>query len=308
MNSDNEDFYTDNEETYEIETVNNDNEQLYTIQSQEYINYKRNILSLHTKVLERPFYKQYYIKDYKQVNIFANTIKEYGNNLPIIENHYIEIGNDLIKSNKPALLSNIKLIEYSEYETDDYTSLIELIDGHHRVRAMCFAFSEKSNLKLSIDVEIYKSDKPDSIKTDELFKKLNIVKPFISDLEITDVSRNIIDELNKIYKSLPLIKNTNTDVNRPRISQVILNQIIVKRLLKLKENNIFLSSLNINKIINEFKKYNDMCKNKVESWFKKNTLFPMNKNIKIPMLEKAEEHECFLGLVNLEKLVDLCVN
>ena len=343
MSSDSEDYYSDNEsikgkndididnndynnnsedENNEIdkaedesvkddEIEDNEPEQIFTIKSPEYINYKKNILSLHTQVLDRtPVYHQYQIKDYKQVNIFADTVKEYGNNLPIIEKHYTEIGMDLVKSKNPFILGNIKLIEYTEYETSDYTSLIEIIDGHHRVRGMCIAFAEKPNLKLSIDVEVYKSDKPDSEKTNELFRKFNVVKPFLSDINITDVSRNIIYELNKTYIGLPLIKNCNTKVNRPRISQTVLNQIIGKRLLELKENGVYLGSLNIENIIKDFKKYNEKCKNKCESWFRKNVIFACKNKSKISnnIMKLVKEHNCYLGLVDLEKLVELCIN
>ena len=311
MASESEDYYTDNDDISGDEVEDNEPDKLFTVQSPEYINYKQNILSLHTQVLDRsPVYHQYQIKDYKQVNIFADTVKEYGNNLPIIESHFTEIGMDLVKSKNPFILGNIKLIEYTEYETSDYTSLIEIINGHHRVRGMCLAFMEKPKLKLSIDVEVYKSDKPDSEKTNNLFRKFNVVKPFLSDINITDISRNIIYELSKTYIELPLIKNCNTKVNRPRISQISLNQLIGKRLLVLKEKGVYLGSLNTDKIIKEFKKYNDKCKNKEESWFRLNDIFPSKNKSKISdnIMKSVKEHNCYLGLVDLEKLVELCVN
>lgn len=325
METDNEEYYTDSEEDnknkniipddkYENEPEPESDEEddkpkkIYTIKSPEYIEYKRNILSLgnENKVFYIKNQKQtYYIKNRHKTKIFANNIKHYGNNLPIDDKHYEDIANDLIKSKKPIILDAIKLVEYINYETKDFTSLIEIIDGHHRILAIILAFNEKPDLNLSIEIEVLISDRPGSERTKKLFKTLNKVKPFGTDIFITDISGIIIMKLIEKFKLFIDIEKNK--VNRPKISQSDFNQIIVKRLSLLETNGISINEINIGNIINEFEKYNEKCKNKLENWFHKNELFPIKKKISKIMLEKAIKINCFLGLVDLEKLVELCI-
>ena len=291
---------TENSDDNDSDSDSDDSEkETYTIDSPEY---KKNKL----KMFGDPIYSKddtsLYVLTNKKVKYFIENIKEHGSNLQIVKSHYNKIHDELLIDENPQIHHEFIVVEYTKLKTEDVKSLSELLDGHHRDRALSKIYKSKPNFKIIITVRIIQCDLPESSATKILFRKLNKMKPFEVDFSDNDIATLINTELRNhfnTYKNFDIIKN-NTLAKRPSIQQNKFNDSILSRLSELKNKyNINKNDINIKVIIANFIKYN----NKI----KEQKLYKDDKSISVKTIEKASNANCFISLVNLDKLVRECI-
>ena len=283
------------------------NPKLYTIDSPKYIRYKSTILGTPIYTNSRNKLSSFILEN-ERVFKFCNNIKEYGSNLEIIKQHYKNIAEALLTEDNPIIYNEFIVVEYTKLQTDVYKSLCEIIDGHHRMRALLDIFDKKPKFNIIIRVSVIQSDYPDSIETKSIFRKFNITKPFIVDFDIMEITELIITELKTHFKcnytKFDLIKD-NKQVQRPSIKQSVINDCIQKRLNELKTlYHINRNDIDIDLIIQNFIKYNNEISKEVKE--DKNYL-KTDKTITDNLIEKASKVDCFLGLVKTDMLVKTCI-
>ena len=279
----------------------------YTIDSLKYIKYKNKILGTPIYTNSRNKLSSFVLEN-ELVFKFCKYIKEYGSNLEIIEDHYKNIADALLTEDNPIIYNEFIVVEYTKLQTDDYKSLCEIIDGHHRMKALLDIFDKKPKFNIIIRVSVIQSDYPDSIETKSIFRKFNIMKPFIVDFDIMEITDLIITKLKSNFKCnytfFELIKD-NKQVHRPSIKQSIINDCIQKRLNKLKTlNHINRNDIDIELVIQNFIKYNNEISNKVKE---DKNYFKNDKSITDNIIDKASKVDCFLGLVKTDILVKICI-
>ena len=314
-NSDVENYYSDsgesedNSELENNESIIKPKSKCFTIESEEYIDYKDEILGEPTYIDSK--FTTYHIKGGKRTKIFCNKIKRYGLNLPINKKHYKNIETELLTEENPLFCSEFVVVEYTKYETNDKRLLISLIDGHHRKCALDKIFEHHPKFEIDIRVCLYKSDYPDSPETKKLFRKFNILKPFVVDFNIMEISSSIINELNSKFNNqrnkFILIKDTDAAVYKPSIKKSTINEAIQRRLELLKNSkHINANDIDIQSIILSFIKYNNILSNKTLEWFKTDIEFGVS-TVSSIMIDKAKKSNCFIGLVKLESLINNCI-
>ena len=281
---------------------------IFTIESPQYKQYKNKMLGSPTYINSR--FSTYHIIGRERTNMFCKNIKPYGSNLQINKQHCKNIENQLDIEDIPLLCAEFIVVEYEEYKTNDKTTLIELYDGHHRRIALKQLLKRKPTFTIDIRVCVYKSDFPDSPESKKLFRNFNILKPFIVDFNDIEISMSIIDKLNDNFNksnNSNLIKDTQTNVQRPLINKCKINNAIQERLNSLRlSNRINANDINIDSIISNFQRYNNKFSKKNLEWFNTNSQFTINKTTQ-QMIEKAKKMNCFIGLVNLKSLVKCCI-
>ena len=296
-------------EENENENEDNDNEEtikptkIFTIDSPEYKQYKNSILGNPTYITID--FSQYHIKSGKNTKKFCKNIKTYGSNLQIIKEHWKAIANELLTEDNPKMYAEFAIVEYKDYETEDKTSLCELLDGHHRQLALNSIYKLKPNFEIDIKVCLYKSNYPDSPETNILFRKFNIQKPFQVDFKIQDISILIMDKLNAKFNigKFILIKDIHTGVSRPSIKKSLINDYIQERLNYLKNyHHINANDIHIDSIITNFERENNKLSKQDIKWFNSN-----DTTISVKMLDKARTHNCFIALLDLKLLVKNCI-
>jgi hypothetical protein len=283
---------------------------IHNISSKEYKQYKIKLFGNFEPHRTDPHCKFYYISN-NQIKKFVN-IKKYGMNLKIDENHVERLKIDIKETTIPQIFGHIAVIEYTNYETNDPEDLIEVIDGHHRISALKQIFDNNCKFEISMWVCLHTSDNPESIKTKEIFKKYNVVKPFKIDFNKLEISDKIIKGLNnrfnKTGNKFELIKDADR-VAKPSIKQHTFNQYIQSRLDYLIETkNICSNDINIDVIINNFIKKNKEFVAKDIDWFNKDKKYGSKSKITDNMYTKAVSNHCYIGLVDLEILIAECVN
>ena len=235
-NEDNEDN-EDNDDNQSSEIDENEEPEIYTIESPKYIEYKK-------KILGKPLYTKHNISSFvlegKQVKTFVENIKDYGENLQIVEEHWKNLSRDISSKIKPIIHEEFTIVEYTKFKTDDVRALSSLFDGHHRRNALLDIFSQKSNFESIIRVCLIQSDNPNSSQTNILFRELNTRKPFEVDFTLHDISRLLISRLNDEFYN-PITKFTfikdksASSISRPSIEKTKINNSIQKRLDELKK-------------------------------------------------------------------------
>ena len=240
---------TDNEQSDDT----SDDDETYTLDSPEYKD------DLKLRLFGEPVHSKnnssLYVLSSKKTKKFIENIKNHGNNLQIVKEHYKKIADELLKDENPELQHQFIVVEYTKLKTYDVKSLCELLDGHHRKRALSDIYKIKPNFKISITVRLIQSDLPDSSKTKILFRKLNIIKPFEVDFILSDKAILIVQELKNYFKEFSnfIIIKDNTEAKRPSIKQNLINDAILLRLTDLKNKfNINNNDINIKLIISNF--------------------------------------------------------
>jgi len=287
---------SENESESESESDYEENK-FYTIDSQEYKDYKKKILGKETSKDES--FCTYTLLE--KTKVFIENIQSYGLNLPIVESHYKKLAKQLLQEEKPMIINELIVVEYTELKTKDFKSLCGLLDGHHRGDAIRDCLKKNPKIEIKIRICMIQSDLPDSSKTKKLFRKFNIIKPFSVDFIAMEISDLIITKLNNNFnsKGFELIKD-NTKVYRPSIQKSKINDAIQNRLEYLKKiKHINSNDINIDLIFANFVKYNNNIK--------EHKLYENDKSITSAMKEKAIKYECFLGLVNIDKIVNKCI-
>ena len=298
-----EEFFSDEDtEIAQAET------KVYTIDTQKYKNYKKHILGI-------PNYSKNKLSSYTLENNivyhFCKNIKNYGLNLQIDDNHYKKISDELLIEENPVIYNEFIVVEYTKLETEDVKSLCELLDGHHRLKALLDIYTKKPKFNIVIRVSVIQSDFPESIETKSIFRKFNIIKPFEVDFDIMDISNLLITKLNTHfsikYNKFDFIKDS-TQVARPSIRKSVINECIQKRLNDLKLRYcINKNDINIDLIVKNIIRYNNTISNKSIGWYKADKTFESSKTITQSMLDKAIKNNCLIGLVNIDTLIKKCI-
>jgi hypothetical protein len=301
MDSENEEYSDSVETILENNSEENDSEdednKFYTIESPEYKQYKKKLLG--SEVSNDDSFSTYTLVE--KTKDFIENIKSYGLNLPIVKSHYKKLAKQLLEEEKPTIINELIVVEYTKLKTKDIKSLCGLIDGHHRGNAIKECLKLNPKIKIKIRICVIQSDFPDSIETKKLFCKFNIIKPFSIDFISMEISDLIITKLNNEFnsKGFELIKD-NTKVYRPSIQKNKINDAIQSRLEYLKKNkHINNNDINIDLICANFVKHNN--------YIKEQKIYENDKSITSAMKDKASKYECFLGLVNIDKIVNKCI-
>lgn len=275
----------------------------YSTADKQYNEYKSSILGNTTPNRTDPFCDYYYLSNDQVKRLLK--IKRYGLNLKIDESHVNNMVDDLLASENPVLYGHIGIIEYNQYKTDSVECLLELIDGHHRIECLKRVFAKRPNISLSLWVGLHKSDNPTSQATHLIFKRYNLLKPFIVDINISELSGQIINQLNERFTNdtgFTLIKD-HEFVIRPSIKKTTFNTHLQKKLEMMKTKSVHIQ---VNQIVDLFKAHNDLFSKQKFDWFNSydNTFFRNKKKITQPMFEKALANKCWLGIVEIESLIN----
>lgn len=298
------------DENYE-EDNDEDEDDIYNVKSPEYLEYKKNIFSSDKPTHSDAELDYYYISGSKNVKKFIN-LKKYGKNLEIVEEHVKQIAHNLEIDENPKIYSPITIIEYHNYNTDSIKNIAEIIDGHHRILALESIYKKKPNFKIDIRINIIKSDFPDSPKTNTIFRKFNIIKPFIVDFDILDTTELIVKALNLKFSNnkFEFIKDTDENIRRPTIKLKEIHGYIQQRLNELKiTKKINYNDISFENIITEFERYNNIFSTQNIERFNNDKIFKDASKTKISelMFNKAVKYNCFIGIVNLKALIEKCI-
>jgi predicted house-cleaning noncanonical NTP pyrophosphatase (MazG superfamily) len=295
---------------------NQPNPKKFTIKDVEYIEYKKQLLGKSIPDRTDNHCEFYLCNDIEQIKYFSKNIKEYALNSNIDKDHIKSIASKIYKTKELYFVNPIALIEYVEQHADTPKDLIEIIDGHHRLKCLQTLFQnyQYDDITFAFWIQVYKCDKPDDSKSSELFRKYNTIKPFPIDINLTDIMILIIDKLNTRFNKnkFEFIKNTNQRANRPSICKKEFSEKLKSRLEEQRKTipDENLSEVNIDNIISKFSNYNNALLVETLQWFnKKNNVSSGSATSKISenIYKKAKDNGCMLGLMPLEDLIKECV-
>lgn len=281
----------------------------YTTTTEQFLQYRASLLGDQAPNRTDPHCEFFYISG-EQIRRFLK-VKKYGLNLKIDHGHIKAMANDMLVSATPCFFSHIAIIQYDSHNSDVVADLVELIDGHHRIEALKQIYEAKADFNIGMWVALHKSDNPTSEQTQAIFKKYNSLKPFIVDLSVSELSGKLITELNATFdkEDFNLVKDSS-HVNRPSIKKSNLNTFIQQRLENLKTSrNIAYRDFKIKPIIAKFIEVNESFRGRPLEWYSnvgENT-FANKKPISQQMLNTAVKFDCYIGLVDLIKLVEWCI-
>jgi hypothetical protein len=291
--------------------------------SNEFQRYKKELMGLNKSIDWDGYCESYRLDDILVIKNFVERIKEYSLNDALDEKH-ISYFTTLIHTKKELyLLDRVSLAQYNNYTNLSVNNLIEIINGHHRIEALKRFFketrlSELSNYKVTLRLDIYHLDNPNSEKTLDLFRGFNAVRPQKTDWPAKTLTNKIISKLNDIYsnRNFTLIKDNDQWTKKPSIHMKEFIKVTEARLeyqLKtvknITEQNV--DSVNINPIIQRFINYNETLKKETLEWLndiKQRASIDNSKVITQAVYERAKKAKCFLGFVKLEHLVSHCVS
>lgn len=283
----------------------------FTTKDNEYLEYKKQLLGKAIPDRTDGYCDFYLCNDIDQIKYFIKNIREYALNTNISTEHINNIARKINKTKELYFVNPIAIVEYVNHKASTPKDLIEIIDGHHRIRCLkkLFNDNEYDNIDFTFWIQVYKCDTEDEAK--ELFRKYNTSKPFPINLDMTDLMTLIIDKLNTQFSinTFEFIKNTKQRANRPSICKKEFAEKLAIRLkeqLKTTENNECFSSsdIDIDKIITKFINYNNALLSETLDWFNKNS---NSGKITEKIYKKAKDNNCVLGLLTLEELINACV-
>lgn len=276
----------------------------YTNTDEKFLRYKSKLLG---KPVRKDKHCEFYYLEGDKIKNFCENIKFYGANLKIEKQHVKDLYEQIITDEDPYLVNHIACVEYNDYRSDQLNSLIEVIDGHHRVLSLIDVFKFKPDFTLGIWIGLHHSNYPESTKTRLLFKKYNSLKPFIVDINISEMSSDIIQALNKKFvrgNYIPI--EDKKYVRRPSICKSVINTAIQKQLEKLKKKNLLTIDLDITKILQKFDYYNVLFSKKNIEYFNDRLNELNDRDVSDRMLENARVNNFYLGLVDIDELVKKC--
>jgi len=319
MNLDSDDeFHSSNEEAPDELVINTN--------SDKFRKYKKRLLGVLEGINNFDSYcESYEIKDIYKINKFASSIKEYSLNDNLNESHIDYFVDTIKKNNGIYFLDRVSLVQYNEYTSQHPASLIEIINGHHRIAALKKFFiitprEEFINYKIVLRLDIYHLDNPNSEKTIELFKAFNAVRPQKTKWPAKELSRRIIYSLSETFdiksQHFIFIKDNEKWAKKPSILRkelAIKLEEHIKEQLKIIEPFTVSDALkfNISPIIDKFITYNNELKKKTIEWFndiKQQGQIDNDKEITIEIFERTKKFICFIGLVKLEYLLHKCIS
>lgn len=309
-----------NEDAYE--TANE--KEVFDTESTAFQEYKKSILGS----LESQFdgyCESYKLKSLREIREFVENIKEYTLNDNLDKAHIDYFVNTIIKEKGIYFLDRVSLVQYNNHSSQHPGSLIEIINGHHRIKALKRFFkivpqNELKNYKITLRLDIYHLDNPNSDGTLKLFKAFNAVRPQRTQWPAKELARRIILALSTTFdnksKHFTFIKDNEAWTKKPSIHEKYLATILEERIKEqlktvkhITEDNA--DKCDITPIIDKFKTYNDELKTNPLEWF--NDIRQRGKidNVKIisqEIFERAKKFNCFLGFVKLEYLINQCVS
>lgn len=283
----------------------------FTTKDNEYLEYKKQVLGKATPDREDKYCDFYLCNDIDQIKYFSKNIKEYALNTNISTEHINNIVKKIIKTKELYFVNPIGIVEYVNHKSNSPKDLLEIIDGHHRLKCLkkLLNDNEYENINFTFWIQVYKCEKQDEAL--ELFRKYNTSKPFPINLDITDLLTLIIDKLNTQFScgGFEFIKNAKQRANRPSICKKEFAEKLEHRLveqLKTTENNecFNASDIDIDKIIIKFINYNKTLLSETLEWFNKHS---NSGKITENIYKKAKDNKCILGLLPLEELINTCV-
>jgi len=271
--------YKRNEKCNEKEDTKENNEEEYNkniLNNYEYENYKREIFNNHImKILYTKPSKKYKMIEtiHPITSKFIMNIKDYLFNNTINYEHVNEIYKQILNDDDKEIIGNFTVIQ-----CDDNNN-IYLLDGHHRKTALLKIINENNdrfyfdNNNITIEIKLYHVPNLESHLVEELYNKINNVKPFTIKTK-DDKVRIIMSKLNEVEafkKGLHSYKNNNVIGCAPYYN---INKFI-NQLRELINNNEYDYLDNLDIIVNRIIDFNTKC-----SKLKLNKLFGLPKDSK----------------------------
>jgi hypothetical protein len=305
-----------NKKKYNIEKKNGEikkEQKKFSNEDNEYLEYKAKIFG-DIVANKSDNYCEFYLlnnDNLEQIKYFSNNVKEYALNSKCDDEHILNMVSQIKKSKELYFVNPIACVEYINYFADTPKDLLEIIDGHHRIKCLQRLFKDaqyvENDIRFTFWIQIYKCQNENDAL--QLFKKYNTVKPFLIDFELKDIIIIIIDKLNEKFNKnkFEFIKNTNQRTNKPSISK---KEFIDKLEQRIKEQIKTIeytdySDIQIDNIITKFINYNNsLLSENIELFRKKNAKIS---TITENMFKKAQNSKCVLGLIPLEDLIKECV-
>jgi hypothetical protein len=284
-----------------------------TIKDAEYLEYKTRLFGKLEPDRTDKYCDFYLCNHTDYIKYFAKNIKEYALNTDISTEHSSNISKNIYKTKKLYFVNPIALVEYTDITATTPKDLIEIVDGHHRLKCLQKMFSEDKyeDIDFTFWIQIYRCTTQKD--ADELFMKYNTCKPFAVNIKLLDLITLIIDKLNSQFEThkFEFIKDTKQRTNRPSVCKKEFTEKTKTRLeiqmqtIDTLDNDY--KDINIDKIITKFKTYNDSLSDKSLEWFNKKCITSKIATITDKMYKKAKENGCVLGLLPLDELISNCV-
>jgi len=281
----------------------------FTIKDNEYLEYKKQLFGKLNPDRTDNYCEFYLCNNIEQIKYFTKNIKEYALNTNISNEHITNIAKKIYKSKELYFVNPIAVIEYVNQNADTPKDLIEIVDGHHRLKVLqkLFAVYQYDDISFTFWVQVHKCKHSEDAV--ELFRKYNTVKPFQIDLDLTDFMILLIDKLNTHFnkKTFEFIKDTKQRANRPSFGKTEFRSILEIRLneqINTVNDISDYSDINIENIINKFINYNTALLIETLQWFnQKHKTGKITENI----YKKAKDNKCVLGLLPVEDVINACV-
>ena len=288
----------------------------FNIASNDYKKYKKDILGDKVKPDREDMKCDFYlITGYRNVKNFVSKIKSFAMNYQTNDEHIKHITRQIRNEDEIYFTNPIALVEYVNYEVEDIHSLIEIIDGHHRIESLKNILQSNRNISIEIWIQIYKVKKPDDPETIILFKKYNNVKPFPCIKSIIDVKILLVDKINNIFINVAIpgyrfIKDSTTSIYRPSVKKDEICKCIETQIKKEMDiSNCDLADIDYDKIILRFVIFNRTLLEKPIQWFNdKKQDYYYGTILSEATYNKAREAECMIGLVKLQYLINHCLH
>lgn len=276
----------------------------YSTLDTQYTQYKNALLGT-VKPQRFDQFSEYYYLSGEDAKRFVNKIKSYGCNLKIDQSHIANMKENLISDKTPHLFGNLAIIEYTNYKSNSIENLIELIDGHHRIECLKQIYRQIPTYNIGIWIALHKSDSPTGPKTRDIFRKYNLLKPFIVDVGIAEVSSNLIDAINQkmTLNGFTPIKDSD-HVIRPAIKKSQFNTILQQQLeLFCKQKKIHYKDIDISNITDKIYKFNVSISTNSIDWFQTSSEMKSSKPITDCIYANCKRYSFFLCLLDLQKVL-----
>jgi hypothetical protein len=172
-------------------------------------------------------YNLYHLENPEHVKYFVQNVYQYPYNLDCDETHYYDMHKQLIDD--PQLTGPLTLAIYSDMKCERPA---ELIDGHHRIKAMQKIYETHSaeQFPMVLEIRVYKTDRTNGPITMELYRKLNNTKPYIVIIPIIrDITSKVLENIEKCHKGM---LSRNEKPHFPRISFNKLNNKLYEEIVR----------------------------------------------------------------------------
>jgi len=108
----------------------------FTTKDNEYLEYKNQLFGKSKPDRTDKYCEFYLCNDIEQIKYFTKNIKEYALNTNITNEHITNIAKKIYKSKELYFVNPIAVIEYVNQSADTPKDLIEIVDGHHRLKVL----------------------------------------------------------------------------------------------------------------------------------------------------------------------------